>query len=54
MTKLPTFKTVSAVVFAGALFAISTGLFALGGGIQWTVPAVGYTVAAAGTIDTAR
>ncbi len=54
MAKLPTIKSVGAVVFAGALFAISTGLFALGGGIQWTVPAMGYTVAAAGTINTAR
>ena len=54
MAKLPTIRTVGAVVFAGALFAVSIGLFALGGGVQWTVPAKAYTVVAAGTIDAAR
>ncbi len=47
-------QSIAAVVFTSVLFVVSVGLFALGGGIQWTSLGETHAVTSNSTNDAAR
>ncbi len=48
------YKSIAGAVFGSVLFIVSVGLFALGGGIQWTNLGEANAVTSVSTNDTAR
>ncbi len=47
-------KTIATYVLASSLFAVSVGLFVLGGGIQWSLQGETFAVATNTAPDTAN
>ena len=47
-------QSIAAVVFSSVLFVVSVGLFALGGGIQWTSLGEANAVTSDSTYNAAR
>lgn len=52
--KMNVIKTIATYVLASGLFAVSVGLFALGGGIQWSPQGETFAVATNTAPDTAN